>query len=240
MLVVRDIHAEYGRVEVLKGIALEVGEGEVVCLLGANGAGKSTLLKVISGLNTTLSGSISFLGQEMTKRKADEIVRAGISQVPEGRQIFASLTVQQNLLLGAYAHGTRRANLQKLYGSMCDLFPILKERLSGKAGSLSGGEQQMLAIARGLMSQPKLLLLDEPSLGLAPLIVQQVFQIIAGIRAQGTTVLLVEQNAHMALSIGDRGYVLETGRLVAEGTPEALWNNDELRAAYLGGRKMVR
>src|SRR5271157_1828503 len=234
MLVVRDIHAEYGRVEVLKGIALEVGEGEVVCLLGANGAGKSTLLKVISGLITPLSGSISFLGQEMTNRKADEIVRAGISRLPEGRQIFASLTVQQNLLLGAYAHGTRRANLQKLYGSMCDLFPILKERLSGKAGSLSGGEQQMLAIARGLMSQPKLLLLDEPSLGLAPLVVRSIFGVVNDLRAHHIPILLVEQNVKAALGIADRAYIMETGKIVKQGKPDALLGDDEVRKRYLG------
>ena len=234
MLVVRDIHAGYGRVEVLKGIDLEVDEGEVVCLLGANGAGKSTLLKVISGLITPLSGSISFLGREMTKRKTDEIVRAGISHVPEGRQIFASLTVQQNLLLGAYAHGSKRADLQKLYGSMCDLFPILKERLLGKAGSLSGGEQQMLAIARGLMSQPKLLLLDEPSLGLAPLVVRSIFGVVNDLRAHHIPILLVEQNVKAALGIADRAYIMETGKIVKQGKPDVLLGDDEVRKRYLG------
>ena len=234
MLIVRDIHAGYGRVEVLKGIDLEVNKDEVVCLLGANGAGKSTLLKVISGLITPLSGSLSFLGQEMTKRKADEIVRAGISHVPEGRQIFASLTVQQNLLLGAYAHGTRRSDLQKLYGSMCDLFPILKERLLGKAGSLSGGEQQMLAIARGLMSQPKLLLLDEPSLGLAPLVVRSIFGVVNDLRAHHIPILLVEQNVKAALGIADRAYIMETGKIVKQGKPDALLGDDEVRKRYLG------
>jgi branched-chain amino acid transport system ATP-binding protein len=234
MLIVRDIHAGYGRVEVLKGIDLEVNKDEVVCLLGANGAGKSTLLKVISGLITAARGSISFLGNEMSRKAADEVVRAGISHVPEGRQIFASLTVQQNLLLGAYAHRTRRADLQKLYGSMCDLFPILKERLLGKAGSLSGGEQQMLAIARGLMSQPKLLLLDEPSLGLAPLVVRSIFGVVNDLRAHHIPILLVEQNVKAALGIADRAYVMETGKIVKQGKPDALLGDDEVRKRYLG------
>jgi branched-chain amino acid transport system ATP-binding protein len=234
MLAVKDIHAGYGRVEVLKGISVEVGQGEVVCLLGANGAGKSTLLKVISGLITPASGSISFLGHEITTKKPDDIVRAGISHVPEGRQIFATLTVQQNLLLGAYAHGTGKSELEKRYESMFQLFPILKQRFLGKAGSLSGGEQQMLAIARGLMSQPKLLLLDEPSLGLAPIVVNNIFNVIKDLRAHNIPILLVEQNVAAALKIADRAYIIETGKITTQGSADALFNDDEVRKRYLG------
>ncbi|MBP1731338.1 MAG: transporter related [Deltaproteobacteria bacterium] len=234
MLAVNDIHAGYGRVEVLKGISVEVRQGEVVCLLGANGAGKSTLLKVISGLIAPAKGGISFLGHEITKRKPDDIVRAGISHVPEGRQIFATLTVQQNLLLGAYAHGTGKAELGKRYESMFQLFPILKQRFLGKAGSLSGGEQQMLAIARGLMSQPKLLLLDEPSLGLAPIVVNNIFNVIRDLRAHNIPILLVEQNVAAALRIADRAYIIETGKITTQGSAEALLNDDEVRKRYLG------
>ena len=235
MLAVRDIHAGYGRVEVLKGIDLEVNEGEVVCLLGANGAGKSTLLKVISGLITAFEGQHLFSGAgDKQEKGAMRLSVPGISHVPEGRQIFATLTVQQNLLLGAYAHGTGKADLQQLYSSMCDLFPILKERFSGKAGSLSGGEQQMLAIARGLMSQPKLLLLDEPSLGLAPLVVRNIFGVVNDLRAHNIPILLVEQNVKAALKIADRAYIMETGRIVKQGNAEALLGDDEVRKRYLG------
>ncbi len=170
----------------------------------------------------------------MTKRKADEVVRAGISHVPEGRQIFATLTVQQNLLLGAYAHGCKRAELDKLYQSAFDLFPILKQRFLGKAGSLSGGEQQMLAIARGLMSRPKLLLLDEPSLGLAPLVVNNIFGVVNDLRAHDIPILLVEQNVKAALKVADRAYIMETGRIVKQGSAEALLGDDEVRKRYLG------
>ena len=234
MLSASGIIKSYGNLKVLKGIDLEVNTGEVVCLLGANGAGKSTLLKVISGLITPARGSIALLGQEISGEAADEIVRAGISHVPEGRQIFAGLTVQQNLLLGAYAHGTSKADLEKLYGSMCDLFPILKQRFSGKAGSLSGGEQQMLALARGLMSRPKLLLLDEPSLGLAPLVVNSIFNVVKDLRSHDIPILLVEQNVRAALKIADRAYIMETGRIVKEGKAEALLGDDEVRIRYLG------
>jgi branched-chain amino acid transport system ATP-binding protein len=234
MLAVNDVHAGYGRVEVLKGISVQVGQGEVVCLLGANGAGKSTLLKVISGLITPARGGISFLGHEITKKKPDDIVRAGISHVPEGRQIFATLTVQQNLLLGAYAHGTGRAELEKRYESMFQLFPILKQRFLGKAGSLSGGEQQMLAMARGLMSQPKLLLLDEPSLGLAPIVVKNIFNVIRDLRVHNIPILLVEQNVAAALRIADRAYIIETGKITTQGSADALLNDDEVRKRYLG------
>jgi branched-chain amino acid transport system ATP-binding protein len=234
MLNVSDIHAGYGRVEVLKGVHLEAGEGEVVCLLGANGAGKSTLLRTVSGLITPAKGSISFLGQEMTGKKPNEIVRAGISHVPEGRQIFFSLTVHQNLLLGAYAKGRKRPELEKLYQSVCDLFPILKKRFASKAGTLSGGEQQMLAIARGLMSRPKLLLLDEPSLGLAPLLVNSIFHIVQDLRAKGIPILLVEQNVAAALRVADRAYIMETGRIVIQGPARGLLGDDQVRKRYLG------
>ena len=234
MLKVSDIHAGYGRIEVLKGVSLEAREGEVVCLLGANGAGKSTLLRVVSGLITPAKGSITFMGREITRKKPDDIVRAGISHVPEGRQIFFGLTVQQNLLLGAYAHGSKRAELDELYKGVFKLFPILKERFTGKAGSLSGGEQQMLAIARGLMARPKLMLLDEPSLGLAPLLVQNIFNIVRDLRAAGIPVLLVEQNVAAALGIADRAYIMETGKIVSSGVGAELLGDDDVRRRYLG------
>jgi branched-chain amino acid transport system ATP-binding protein len=234
MLTLRDIHAGYGRVRVLHGIDLTIGAGELVTLLGANGAGKSTLLKVISGLLNPSQGRILFLDQELTRRRPNAIVQAGVVQVPEGRQIFAELTVEQNLILGAYSHGSRRELLEKMYPQVFGLFPILKDRFHGRAGSLSGGEQQMLAIARGLMARPKILLLDEPSLGLAPLVVQNIFEILKGLRAEGIPILLVEQNMRAALKIADRGYVLETGRIVNQGTARELLENDEVRKRYLG------
>ena len=234
MLAISDVYAGYGRVEVLKGINMEAKEGEVVCLLGANGAGKSTLLKVISGLIRPGKGSISFLGKEITRRKPNDIVRSGISHVPEGRQIFATLTVEQNLLLGDYVHGSKRSDMERLYNFVFDLFPILKERFKGKAGSLSGGEQQMLAMARGLMSQPKLLLLDEPSLGLAPLVVNNIFAIVRNLRASGIPILLVEQNVTAALKIADRAYIMETGKIVSHGEAAAMLGDDDIRKRYLG------
>ncbi len=234
MLKVQAISAGYGRVEVLKSISLEIQEGEVVCLVGANGAGKSTLLKVISGLIAPRKGTITFLGHELTRKRPDDIVRAGISHVPEGRQIFAGLTVQQNLLLGAYVHGSKRSDLEELYPAAFELFPILKQRFSLKAGSLSGGEQQMLAIARGLMSRPKLLLLDEPSLGLAPLVVNQILDIVKDLRSKGIPILLVEQNVAAALRIADRAYIMETGRIVSQGEARLLLRDAEVRKRYLG------
>ncbi len=234
MLVLNDIHAGYGRVSVIKGINLEIGEGEVLCLLGANGAGKSTLLKVISGLIPPTQGRIHFLGKDITRKRPQEIVKAGLVQVPEGRQLFADLTVRQNLLLGAYVHGSKRADLEELYPLVWQLFPILKERFSGKAGSLSGGEQQMLAMARGLMARPKLLLLDEPSLGLAPLVVQNIFEVIQGLRVQGIPILLVEQNVRAAFKIADRAYIMETGKIVRQGRASELREDDEIRQRYLG------
>lgn len=234
MLQVTDVYAGYGRVKVLKGITVEVGDSEVVCLLGANGAGKSTLLKVISGIIRVESGGVSFAGQDATRKKPNEIVKAGISHVPEGRQIFAGLTVKQNLLLGAYVHGCKKADLERLYPAIFELFPILKQRFSARAGSLSGGEQQMLAMGRALMAEPKLLLLDEPSLGLAPLVVSQILDIVRGLRSKGIPILLVEQNATAALKVASRAYVIETGRIVSQGSVETLRENDEIRKRYLG------
>ena len=240
LLELENVVTAYGKVEALKGLTLHVEQGEIVALLGSNGAGKSTTLRTISGLIRPLSGTIRFIGQPIDRLSPEAIIKLGVAHVPERRRVFPGLTVIENILLGGSnrAQASRR-ELESDAERMLRLSRVetLRECVGLEA---LGGQQQMLAIARGLMAQPKLLLLDEPSLGLAPIVVQQVFQIIAGIRAQGTTALLVEQNAHMALSIGDRGYVLETGRLVAEGTPEALWNNDELRAAYLGGRKMEK
>jgi branched-chain amino acid transport system ATP-binding protein len=228
----------YGQVEALKGITLRVEQGEIVVLLGSNGAGKSTTLRGISGLIHPLAGSMRFLGQPIDRLSPQAIVKLGVAHVPERRRVFPGLTVRENILLGGSSRvKASRRQLETDVDHMFAVFPELKSFANVLSWKLSGGQQQMLAIARGLMIHPKLLLLDEPSLGLAPLIVQQVFKTITRIRDQGTTVLLVEQNAHMALSIGDRGYVLETGRLVAEGNPEALWNNDEIRAAYLGSRK---
>ncbi|HYB55702.1 MAG TPA: ABC transporter ATP-binding protein [Alphaproteobacteria bacterium] len=229
--------AVYGKVEALKGLSLKVEQGEIVTLLGANGAGKSTTLRAISGLMRPASGSIAVNGRSITGLSPDAIVKLGVAHVPEGRRVFPGLTVRENIMLGgSNRRRASRAELEADAESMFAIFPEIEPFADALGWTLSGGQQQMVAIARGLMSRPKLLLLDEPSLGLAPLIVQQVYKVIAEIRRQGTTVLLVEQNAHMALSVADRGYVLETGRLVTEGRPEALWDNDEIRAAYLGRR----
>jgi branched-chain amino acid transport system ATP-binding protein len=224
MLELVDIHAGYGAIHILKGVNLKIQEGEVVSLIGANGAGKSTLLKVVSGLLAPKKGSKVFPSQEMSGR----------SHVPEGRQIFAGLTVRQNLLLGAYVHGSRKSDLEKLYPMVFDLFPILMKRFLGKAGALSGGEQQMLAIARGLMSQPKLLLLDEPSLGLAPLVVNQIMDIVRGLRSKGIPILLVEQNVAAALQVADRAYIMETGVITGHGKALELLEDDEVQKKYLG------
>jgi branched-chain amino acid transport system ATP-binding protein len=241
LLELENVVSAYGKVEALKGLTLRIEQGEIVTLLGANGAGKSTTLRSISGLIHPRSGTIRFLGQSIDRLSPEAIVKLGVAHVPERRRVFPGLTVRENILLGGSnrARASRR-ELEIDTEKMFVLFPGLEPFANVLGWKLSGGQQQMVAIARGLMAQPKLLLLDEPSLGLAPLIVQQVFQMIAEIRGHGTTVLLVEQNAHMALSIGDRGYVLETGQLVAEGNPEALWYNDQVRAAYLGGRKMEK
>jgi branched-chain amino acid transport system ATP-binding protein len=234
ILKTESISASYGRVKVLKDIDMSVEKGEIVCLVGANGAGKSTLLKVISGIVAAGGGKCLFEGQDITNRRPDFIVKAGLSHVPEGRQIFADLTVRQNLLLGSYVHRLSKPEMEGLFESVFDLFPILKSRLTQKAGTMSGGEQQMLAIGRGLMSQPKLLLLDEPSLGLAPLVVETILKVIQNLRSTGISILLVEQNVNAALKISDRAYVMETGSIVAHGKALELTENDEIRRSYLG------
>ncbi len=234
MLKAESVSASYGRVKVLKDITMSVESGEIVCLVGANGAGKSTLLKVISGIVPAVSGKFLFEGQDITNKKPDFIVKVGLSHVPEGRQIFADLTVRQNLILGSYVHNLSKQEMTRLFDSVFELFPILRSRLMQKAGTMSGGEQQMLAIGRGLMSQPKLLLLDEPSLGLAPLVVETILQVIQNLRSTGISILLVEQNVNAALQISDRAYVMETGAIVAEGKARDLMENDEIKKSYLG------
>ena len=237
LLEMEGLVARYGAADVLKGLTLEVAEGEIVALLGSNGAGKSTTLRSVSGLVPNLSGRLSFDGQSLIGMKPEAIVRLGVAHVPEGRRVFPGLTVRENILLGgSNRRGVGRRELEREADGMLAFFPVLGPLEHALGWTLSGGQLQMVAVARGLMAKPRLLLLDEPSLGLAPLMVQQVFRIIAQIRERGTTVLLVEQNAHMALSVADRGYVLETGSLLVSGRPEALWNDPEVRAAYLGGR----
>jgi branched-chain amino acid transport system ATP-binding protein len=234
ILNIQNLSAGYGRVQVLKEINLEVGSGEIVCLVGANGAGKSTLLKVISGIIHATHGKLSFAGQDITNKKPDHLVRIGLSHVPEGRQIFGTLTVQQNLMLGAYAHRAKKEEMGRRFNFVFNLFPILKTRLTQKAGTMSGGEQQMLAIGRGLMSQPKLLLLDEPSLGLAPLVVEVILNVIKNLRSAGIAILLIEQNVNAALQIADRAYVMEIGRIVSQGSAKTLLGDDEIKKRYLG------
>jgi len=236
LLELRDVHSAYGNVQALKGISMHVEAGEIVTLLGANGAGKSTTLRTISGMMPDTSGEIFFDGKSIRQTSPEGIVRMGIAHVPEGRRIFPGLTVRENLMVGTSARGRlTKAQMEGEIEEMYAIFPDLKRLSTALGWSLSGGQQQMLAVARGLMSRPRLLLLDEPSLGLAPLIVQQLFATIRTIRERGMTVLLVEQNANMALSVADRGYVLVTGRLTVEGTPKELLDNEEVRAAYLGG-----
>ena len=234
MLKVENINVYYGAIHALKGISVEVKQGEIVTLIGANGAGKSTILRTISGLLRAKTGDIVFEGNAIGGMPAEEIVRKGISQVPEGRRIFANMTVAENLELGAYIRSDK-AGIRKDIDKVFERFPRLGERRSQIAGTLSGGEQQMLAIGRGLMSQPKLMLLDEPSMGLAPLLVKEIFSIIQEINASGTTILLVEQNAHMALSIAHKAYELETGRITLSGTAKELSESEAVRKAYLGG-----
>ena len=234
MLTVNDINVFYGAIHAIKGVSLEVNEGEIVTLIGANGAGKSTILRTISGLLKPKTGSIQFEGQEIAGMPAHEIVKSGISQVPEGRRIFAEMSVLENLELGAFTRKDKdgiKADMELVF----ERFPRLKERIGQLAGTLSGGEQQMLAMGRALMSRPRLLLLDEPSMGLAPLLIKEIFAIIQDINKTGTTVLLVEQNANMALSIAHRAYVLETGRITLSGDAKELAASDEVRKAYLGG-----
>ncbi len=234
MLKVDDLSVHYGVIQAVKNVSFEVNEGEVVSLIGANGAGKTSILRTISGLVRPSGGKIEFLGQEIQKAPARKIVASGLSQVPEGRHVFSGLTVMENLEMGAFLHKDRDEN-QKNLKKFFDRFPRLEERKNQDAATLSGGEQQMLAMGRALMSKPKLLLLDEPSMGLAPIFIQEIFDIIQDIQKQGTTVLLIEQNAKKALSIADRGYVLETGKIVLSGTGQELLASDEVRKAYLGG-----
>ncbi len=229
-----DVHTYYGHIHALQGISLEVHSGEIATLLGSNGAGKTTTLKTIHGLLHPRSGRVEFDGDDISHVPAHQLVRRGIGQSPEGRRIFGRMTVLENLHMGAYSRSDRR-HLQPDFDRVFELFPRLQERRSQQAGTLSGGEQQMLAIGRALMTRPKLLLLDEPSMGLAPILVQEVFSIIRDINRQGTTILLVEQNALMALGVADRGYVLQTGRIVRAGEAQALLEDEEVRKAYLGG-----
>lgn len=234
MLEVKDLHVHYGVIEALKGVSLNVEQGKIVSLIGTNGAGKTTMLHSISGIVKKSSGTITFLDEDITKAKPKNIVEQGLVQVPEGRRIFTGLTVYENLMMGAFLRKDKdgiQKDLQRCY----ELFPILKERTSQDASTLSGGEQQMLAMARALMAQPKLLLLDEPSMGLAPILVKEIFSIIEEINKNGTTILLIEQNAKMALSIADKAYVLETGNIVLEGSGKELLNSPDVQKAYLGG-----
>ena len=234
MLKVENLSVHYGMIQAVRDVSFEVNEGEVVSLIGANGAGKTSILRTISGLVRPSAGIIEFLGQEIQKVPAQKIVAAGLSQVPEGRHVFPGLTVMENLEMGAFLKKDReenQANLKKVFSR----FPRLEERKNQDAATLSGGEQQMLAMGRALMSTPKLLLLDEPSMGLAPIFIQEIFDIIQDIQKQGTTVLLIEQNANKALAIADRGYVLETGKVVLTGTGKELLASEEVRKAYLGG-----
>ena len=233
MLEIKDLEVYYGMIQAIKGISFEVNEGEVIALIGANGAGKTTILHTISGLIAPKKGSINFEGQEITKIPAHKIVENGLAQVPEGRRVFPSLSVLQNLKLGAYTRKDKKEiddTLKMIY----ERFPRLEERKNQPAGTLSGGEQQMLAMGRALMSKPRIILMDEPSMGLSPIFVNEIFDIIKQVSAGGTTVLLVEQNAKKALSIADRGYVLETGKIVKEGKASDLLNDEAVKKAYLG------
>lgn len=234
MLEMIDVNVYYGAIHALKGISIKVNEGEIVTLIGANGAGKTTTLKTISGVLKPKAGVVKFQGNEINKVNASNIVSLGISHVPEGRRVFASMSVMENLEMGAYSR-TDKAEIKKDYEMVFETFPRLLERKNQMAGTLSGGEQQMLAIGRALMSRPKLLLLDEPSMGLAPLVVKQIFSIIKDINEKGTTVLLVEQNAAMALNIANRAYVIQNGRVEMEGPANELLNDEKVRSAYLGG-----
>lgn len=232
LLRIVDLRTAYGRIEALKGISLEIHKGELVTLIGTNGAGKTTTLRTLSGIQPVTGGHILFDGEDISHLRSDLRVRAGICQSPEGRQVFSPLTIEDNLRLGAYSAPRTyvEQDLERIYA----LFPILKEKRRLPAGTLSGGQQQMLAISRALMGRPRLLLLDEPSMGLAPLLVEEVFNVIRGLKAEGMTILLVEQNAGDALAIADRGYVLETGRIVLAGSGRDLSQNEEVRTAYLG------
>ena len=232
MLKIDDIHVYYGAIHAIKGVSFEVGEGEIVALIGANGAGKSTILKTVSGLMHPRSGSISFCGEDIGRTDAYKLLRTGLAHVPEGRRIFQQMTVQDNLEMGAFIHKeVNKDDLERVF----NYFPRLKERRKQIAGTLSGGEQQMLAMSRALMSRPKLMMLDEPSMGLAPILIDQIFEIVKQLHKDGTTILLVEQNASKALEIADRAYVLETGKVILSGTGKELASSDEVKKAYLGG-----
>lgn len=234
MLEIKDIFVHYGVIEAIKGVTFNVNKGEIVSLIGANGAGKTTILNTISGLIQSTSGEVLYKDKPIMKASTRDIVASGISQVPEGRRVFSGMTVKENLEMGAFLRKDREAvqeDLKRVYES----FPILKERLNQDAATLSGGEQQMLAMGRALLSDPELLLLDEPSMGLAPLFIREIFNIIEEINKRGTTILLVEQNATIALEISHRGYVIETGKIVATGTAQELLDSDEVQKAYLGG-----
>lgn len=233
MLEIKDIEVYYGMIQAIKGISFEVNEGEVIALIGANGAGKTTILHTITGLLSPKKGSVIFEGKDITKIPAHKIVSLGIAHVPEGRRVFAELTVYENLKMGAYTRKDKE-EIAKTLEMVYQRFPRLKERKNQLAGTLSGGEQQMLAMGRALMSHPKIIVMDEPSMGLSPILVNEIFDIIQEVSAGGTTVLLVEQNAKKALSIADRAYVLETGNIVLEGEAEKLMNDDSIKKAYLG------
>lgn len=234
MLRVENLHVYYGAIHAIKGVSLEVNEGEIVTLIGANGAGKTSILRTISGLEKAKEGKIEFLGRNIAGLPAQQIVRMGVSQVPEGRRAFTNMSVTENLELGSYLSKDKEANSASMK-RVFEYFPRLHERRNQIAGTLSGGEQQMLAMGRALMSKPKLMMLDEPSMGLAPILVRQIFSIIEEIHKEGTTILLIEQNAHMALSIASRGYVLETGKIVMQGPARELLESEDVKNAYLGG-----
>ncbi|MCH5461377.1 ABC transporter ATP-binding protein [Lactobacillus sp. LC28-10] len=234
MLEVKDLAVNYGVINAVKGVSFNIHEGEIVSLIGANGAGKTTILKTISGLLKPVAGAITYEGNEIQKQKAPKIVAAGISQVPEGRHIFPGMSVRENLQMGAFLQNNR-SEIESSFETVYSRFPVLKERINQDAATLSGGEQQMLAMGRALMSKPKLLLLDEPSMGLAPIFINEIFDIVKTIKEQGTTVLLIEQNAKKALSIADRGYVLASGQVKMTGTGQELLANKDVQKAYLGG-----
>ena len=232
MLRLENIHTHYGPIEALQGVSLNISKGEIVTLIGANGAGKTTLLMTVCGDPRATSGTVTWKGENITQKETSEIMRTGLAVVPEGRRIFSGMTVEENLAMGGFFNTT---NYDERLQHVLELFPRLKERYAQRAGTMSGGEQQMLAIGRALMSNPELLILDEPSLGLAPIIIQQIFDIIDQLRNEGTTIFLVEQNANQALKLADRGYVIEHGKIVLEDTGENLLVNEDVRKAYLGG-----
>lgn len=233
MLEVKDLKVNYGMIQAIKGVSFEVNEGEVIALIGANGAGKTTILHTITGLLSPKAGSVVFEGKEITKIPAHKIVTLGMAHVPEGRRVFADLSVYENLMLGAYTRKDKQ-EIQETLRVVYERFPRLEERKNQRAGTLSGGEQQMLAMGRALMSKPKIIVMDEPSMGLSPILINEIFDIIQTVSSMGTTVLLVEQNAKKALSISDRAYVLETGKIVLEGDAKTLMNDDSIKKAYLG------